>query len=372
MILLFIALFAAALFWLQKYLYRRFWSLGIDVELSFEEEMVQAGDQTSLFEEVQNGKWLPIPSLKVKFQCSRKLRFPDTDNSAVTDQYYRNDLFSVMPFQKITRTHRIQCPHRGYFGISGIDLVSTDLFFTEEMHGHLNSDTRIYVLPELYRSALLQDAIRKISGEVAVRRYEITDPFTHRGIREYEPYDEMKSINWKATAKTGELKVNIREHTAMKAVRIFLNLQDRNILRREELLEMSISICARLAAELTGSGVLASVYANARDCNTDRILSLQGAAGPGGFEDICKSLARLDLSKETEDFNECFQERIFREEALYTVFISPERHEEFQELLARYREKEDFAWLCPVKEMEEGDIREELAGNIVKILEEKG
>ena len=214
--------------------------------------------------------------------------------------------------------------------------------------------------------------MRRISGEIAVRRYELTDPFTHRGIREYEPYDEMKSINWKATAKTGELKVNIREHTAMKAVRIFLNLQDRNILRREELLEMSISICARLAAELTGSGVLASVYANARDCITDRILSLQGAAGPGGFEDICKSLARLDLSKETEDFNECFQERIFREEALYTVFISPERHEEFQELLAGYREKEDFAWLCPVKEMEEGDIREELAGNIVKILEEKG
>ena len=74
MILFFIALFAAGLFWFQKFLYRRFWAEGIRVEVSFQEEMVQAGEETALFEVVENRKWLPIPSLKVKFQCSRKLR----------------------------------------------------------------------------------------------------------------------------------------------------------------------------------------------------------------------------------------------------------------------------------------------------------
>ena len=34
------------------------------------------------------------------------------------------------------------------------------------------------------------------------------DPFEYRGIREYQPYDDMRSVNWKATAKTGDLKVN--------------------------------------------------------------------------------------------------------------------------------------------------------------------
>lgn len=371
MILFFIALFAAGLFWFQKFLYRRFWAAGIRVEVSFQEEAVQAGEETALFEVVENRKWLPVPSLKVKFQCSRKLKFEDADNSAVTDQYYRNDLFSVMPFQRITRTHRVLCPHRGYYGISGIDLVGTDLFFSEELHGHMQSEQRIYVLPGFYESPLLQEAVRRISGEIAVRRYELTDPFTHRGIREYEPYDEMKSINWKATAKTGELKVNIREHTAVKAVRMFLNLQDRNILRREELLETGIRICARLARELLESGVQVSVYANARDCITQRPLSLEGVSGAGNLENICKMLARLDLQKPAADFEGCFGEKIFGAEALYTVFISPDRHEDFQQLLGRYKEREEFSWLCPVKEMEEGDIRDELMGSVVKILEEE-
>lgn len=370
MILFFIAFFAVGLFWFQRYLYRGFWDRGIWAELSFREENVQAGGETVLLEVVENRKWLPAPSLKVKFQCSRKLVFSDTDNSAVTDQYYRNDLFSVMPFQRITRSHRVRCPHRGYFGISGIDLVATDLFFSEELHGHLPGNAGIYVLPGFYESPLLQEAVRRISGEIAVRRYELEDPFTHRGIREYEPYDEMKSINWKATAKTGELKVNIREHTAVKAVRIFLNLQDRNILRREELLEMSISIGARLARELLETGVQVSVYANAGDCITGEILSLEGVLGEAGLEHICKSLARLDLNRQTPDFAECFAEKLFRQEALYTVFVSPDRHEDFQELLLQYGEKEEFSWLCPVKEMEEGDIRPELERNLTKILEE--
>ena len=63
-------------------------------------------------------------------------------------------------------------------------------------------------------------------------------------------FESVKTLQLQATAKTGELKVNSREHTGVKAVRIFLNLADNNIFRRESLLETSIRICARMAAEL--------------------------------------------------------------------------------------------------------------------------
>ena len=134
---------------------------------------------------------------------------------------------------------------------------------------------------------------------------------------------------------------------------------------------MSISICARLARGLLESGVQVSVYANAKDCVTGRPLSLEGVSGAGNLENICKMLARLDLQKPADDFAQCFSEEIFGSEALYTVFISPDRHEDFQQLLGRYKEREAFSWLCPVKEMEQGDIRDELMGSIVKILEEE-
>lgn len=365
MVVLLIAFLAGAMYLLQKYLYKKFWNKGVSVVLSFEEEMVEAGEKAALLEVVENRKWLPLATLKVKFQCSSNLKFADTDNSTVTDLYYRNDLFSIMPYQRITRTHRLDCPQRGYYGIYGIDLVGADLFFSIEMYTHRDSGTRIYVLPAQINSPLLESAMKKISGEAAVRRYEIEDPFTHRGIREYEPYDEMKAINWKATAKTGELKVNIHEHTAVKSVRIFMNLEDNNILRREELLEMSISICARLVRELAEQGIQLEVYANAADCITGQALALENISGPEALSGVYKSLARLDLKQKTVDFRETFYEKLFVKSALYTVFISPNRHEEFQEILVSYKEKEDFCWICPAKNREDGDVKAELKASVL-------
>lgn len=147
MVIIFVALFGGVFFLLQRILYAHFWNKGVQVQLSFEKEMVQAGDEIKLFEVVENDKKLPLSSLKVKFQCSRHLIFSDRENGNVTDQYYRNDLFSIMPYHRVTRTHRILCPKRGYYGIHGIDLVGADLFFSQEMMDSRESDASLYVIP---------------------------------------------------------------------------------------------------------------------------------------------------------------------------------------------------------------------------------
>lgn len=370
MAVLFIALLAGLLFLMQRYLYHRFWNKGIYVTLAFGREEVTAGEENVLLEVVENRKLLPLSTLKVKFQCSRYLEFPAQKGSAVTDFYYKSDLFSIMSYQRITRTLRLNCPKRGYYGIRGIDLVGADLFFSEEMHGHLNSSAVLYVLPRAFSSVSMDYAMQKINGEIAAKRHETEDPFTWRGIREYEVFDERKAINWKASAKTGELMVNIREHTAVKAVRIFLNLEDNNILRREELLEMSISICARMVDELLRQGIRTAVYANAPDSVTGKLLSMENNAGQGNLTPVYRALARLDLGKKAEDFESCFREKLLRESSLYTVIISPDRHEVFQRFLLELKESLEFCWLCPAKEPVWEDIRKELHRTVRIIGEE--
>ncbi|MDE7248768.1 MAG: DUF58 domain-containing protein, partial [Lachnospiraceae bacterium] len=145
MVILFTLLIGGILFLLQRILYARWWSRGVAVKLSFDKELVRAGDQVKLLEMVETKNGLPLSSLKVKFQCSRYLEFSDGQNGNVTDKYYRNDLFSVMPYQRITRTHKITCPKRGYYGIDGINLVGADLFFSEEMVADRTSDATVYV-----------------------------------------------------------------------------------------------------------------------------------------------------------------------------------------------------------------------------------
>lgn len=374
MVIIFAALLALGIFILQRVVYSRLWQEGVTVTLTFDKSTVRAGEEVRLLEVVENRKGLPLSSLKVKFQCSRYLLFSDSTNSSVTDRYYRNDLFSVMPYQRITRTHRIACPKRGYYGIYGIDLVGADLFFSEEMMGSLSSEAVLYVLPGVVPFENIEQAIRRISGEIVTRRHEIEDPFTYKGIREYQPYDEPKTINWKATARTGELKVNVRENTSVSGVRIFMNLEDNGILRREELLEMSISLCGGIAEYLLREGVRLSVFANAKDCISGQNLQLENLTDRVSLDGVYKALARLDLDSPMEKFGAVFGEKLADDEdSLYTIFISPDIHEDYQQVLSDYRKKSGkeaaFVWVCPVKKEGEQEILPELSEKVVFVKE---
>ncbi|MDE7009426.1 MAG: DUF58 domain-containing protein [Lachnospiraceae bacterium] len=372
MAIIFAMLLAGALFLLQREFYVRYWERGVEAGLSFETDMVRAGNRVQLLETVENRKWLPLSSLKVKFQCSRYLEFPGSQNGNVTDKYYRNDLFALMPYRKITRTHVITCPQRGYYGIEGISLVGADLFFSREMVAERESGAFLHVIPKAMPIEKMEPALRRLSGEIAARRYELEDPFTFRGIREYEPTDEMKQVSWMATAKTDELKVRQKEHTTVSSVRIFMNLEDYGILRRRELLEMSISICAGLSAELLGQGIRLSIYANAPDCVTGQLLCLEDLTHPACMDMVLKALARLDTEEGTVKFGVCMGERLYQGNDLYTVFISPDRHEDFMDDVLNYgkRAGSGFLWVCPVKNpAEEKAEGEFLDGRIIFVEE---
>lgn len=141
------------------------------------------------------------------------------------------------------------------------------------------------------------------------KRHMLEDPFEYRGIREYAPYDEMKTINWKATARTGDLMVNIRNYTSLRAVRIFLNLADTGILKNEQLVELCISIAARFAGELLEQGIRVAVYANGEDVLTGDPMKMQPSAGPGHMESINRAFARISLEEGVYPFGELFRGR---------------------------------------------------------------
>ena len=112
---LLIALLAgAALYFAQLYLYRYCWKEGLNVSIAYGRDIVREGDENELIETVVNDKMLPLPVVQVKFNITRTFELKRRDNSAVTDQYYRNDFFSLLPYRKITHIYGFKCTRRGY------------------------------------------------------------------------------------------------------------------------------------------------------------------------------------------------------------------------------------------------------------------
>lgn len=354
------------LFWFQQWIYRRLWLHNLKVSLRFAQEGIFEGETGELLEVIENRKRLPLSMLKVKFQTSRNLVFADVEGNRVTDLFYRNDVFQVGMGERITRTLSFTGSKRGYYKICGIDLVAADLFLTTEMVESIEADHFVYVYPRPFDSSEFRLSLKQQNGEILTKRHLYEDPFEYRGIREYQPYDDMKSVNWKATARTQELKVNQKNYTSLQTIRIFLNVEDTGILKKEEAVETAVKIAAGLAEFFLRQGIRVSCYGNGLDVINGEPMALEASAGSGQMDRIYRALARCQTGDKTTDFAEAFRERIFGEDkGTITFFIAPNGYESFLGLLLDYQDAGgDFVWFYPVCDKNEPKLPGKLEGRI--------
>ena len=349
-----IGLLAFLLQWLQRKLYGKWWAGNLDIRLEFTRKSLFEGEKGELLEIIENGKRLPLPMLKVKFQTDRNLRFTDSESSKVTDLYYRNDIFQVKGRERITRKLEFTAAKRGYYRIHNIDLVAADLFLSTEMVESRQTEQYFYVYPAPFASEEFRRSLQQLNGELLTKRHFPEDPFEYRGIREYQPFDDMRSINWKASARTGELKVNQKNYTALQTIRIFFNIEDSGILKKDAEVEASLQITAGLAAFFLNQGIQVACYGNGRDILNGEPLRLEAGAGAGQMQQIYRALARIDTKQKTADFADCFERELLNAPpGTTTVFVSPNAYDGFLSLLERFRREEpNCIWFYPLSETE--------------------
>lgn len=338
-----IAFFLVAI---QMLIYKRFWAKNLHVQVYFRQDAIYEGQEGEVVEVIENRKRLPLPILKVKFQTSRNLGFLDDKGSKTTDQYYRNDIFQVGAGEKITRTIRFYGKKRGYYRINNIDLLASDLFFLMEDSINQTTNQYMYVYPQVHQEEEFRLSLQKLNGEIIVKRHMLEDPFEYRGLREYQSFDDIRSVNWKATARTGDLKVNQKNYTAMQTIRIFLNLEDEGSWKKDNEIEKCLQIAMGIASFFLTQGIRVSCYVNGKDILTDEPVELQGLSGIAQLEVFGKALARLDISKKPHAFVPMFREKILEEgDSFFTFFISPNAYDEFLKLLEECKsQKMDYHW----------------------------
>lgn len=354
----------------QKTIYQKVWHKNLRVRLSFQEEGIWEGQESTLSEIIENQKKLPLTMLKVKFQTDRHLLFADTKGSRTTDKFYRNDIFQIGALEKVTRVLRFTAGRRGYYTIAEADLVASDLFLTAQYTaatdiGHCS----LYVYPKPFSHPAFRQSLKQLSGQVLTKRHLLEDPFEYRGIREYQPQDDLKNINWKATARTGEFKVNQKNYTAEKSVRIFINLEDTGILKKEDCVEASLQIATALLLLFLEQGMQVAVYCNSVDVLHNEPCILEAGGGIRQREAVLRSFALIDTSKPVRSFSELFSSRLSEASgALMTCIVSPNAYDNFASLILQYHTRHpDMKWFLPYSGTVPPEMEEELRSLITFI-----
>jgi len=296
---------------LCKHFYNRFWDRNLTVNLFFSKDEAYVGEKIKLYEVVTNKKIMPVPLLMVKFATSRHLKISDASNNSsfsnVTDKYYRNDVLNLGVYQKVTRTLEVECTHRGYFPINSFDLVYHDLIFGYKDVLSFPCDISLYVLPKMLDLKTYEPEYKNIMGDIICRRLINEDPFEFKGIRDYQIFDSMKSINWKASARGGSLKVNEKNHTSSVSVTILLNLESRTATRNNETDEAAISLAARFASDLVNQGIRLSFITNAAPKGGNNATNIDSGCGSNHLDNIMHTLARLEPSNICADFHDILE-----------------------------------------------------------------
>ena len=273
-------------------LYDKFWDRGLSCRISFTQEYAEEDQISVLSEVIENRKFLPLPVLEISFHMDRRLRFGGGENASLSDQTYRRDVFAAGPRQRITRRLEFKCAGRGYFRINQCGLTAKDLFLSRKYVDSRPQHTEFYVLPKSIPLSRLQIPYSKIMGAVLSRKRVCDDPFEFAGLREYSRGDPMKYINWKATARAGQLLINLHESTLSQRVIIALDMEAGGS-QGDFLNEAGIRVACTLAGSLLASGVEVGLYSNGLDVQSGERWSLPSVAGGGSMLALKKKLACL-------------------------------------------------------------------------------
>lgn len=347
----------------------------LNLKISFSKSIADYGEEIELIEVAENKKRLPLPFIILKFETPREFKFMDKDNTTKSDYVYREDMLTMKAFSKHTRRIRVKCGKRGYFVFPRVGITTSDMFLVERFMKDFDNEAQLVVLPEILNAGIMEILMSVTLSELQCRRTMLTDPFSLAGIREYGPSDPMKSINWKASAKAGDLMVNQNASTCAQKVHIFVNLETYNPKHSTSLLEKSISLAYTYHLELAKLGIPASVYTNGRDILTDLPCVSEADQGSAAVDKRAVMLAGIDLKKPALPFEGIVEKYIYStDQSDFILLISPRFDDSFRMLLSDIKAmRPSLFWLMPsYKTTPEADpgpqlsdsyMRWEIAGN---------
>lgn len=334
--------------------YRRFWDYGLTAEVLFSQREVEEGGRLYLRERIENRKWLPLPTLMVKFEMDRNILCVERTHTSVTDRQYRNDWVAVMPYKRVTRSIEIIGTKRGYYSIGEVRLVTTDILFRNRLNKSIMNRTVLYVYPSRSRFLRLPEIFCRMYGECMVNRQIQEDSMEFMGIRDYVQTDSMRKINWKASARAGNLKVNQYHDSSSQRLTIFLNVSQSGILRYFDLIEESIRISRNFIEEFVQKGIPVRIISNGVDKVTGQELFIREGAGLSHIDACLKELAKMDIHAPSRNMAEVIREQNMKQMnrssgGEVSLLISAEQNAELAEAYLSFAGEDGSAnWLIPI------------------------
>lgn len=350
---LIIILLAIILYLSQAIYFSKHWTDNLSANISFHKTHAKIGDSVDLFIELTNKKRLPLPVLYVKFKTSRTFLHQTTENSTVSDYYYRNDVFSILGNQQVKRSLTFTTTKRGYFTIDTINMVVNDMFFRRSGGCNLPNHCALYVFSDTLHGRKELQLTKTLIGDILTKNL-YADPLSFRGIRNYSTSDEMRYINWKSSAKQQTLMVNTYFDTQTTSVVLIANFDTHTMIHADQTREYIVKLCATLIESMNKQHFALQLLSNAPDIVTGLSVTTKMGSGNEHAKTLCEALARINITDSLSNILDYFEgsQSAFTGQMSGVSYVVVSNYRK-QDLLLAYhaRQQEGYSmyFVCPDK-----------------------
>jgi uncharacterized protein (DUF58 family) len=175
---------------------------------------------------VTNRKPLPLPWIEMQDSFPEAMRSDDplsTYGSSNTGRLGVSWTTSAAAYDKIFRDYVLKAPERGVYELGPASVRTGDPFglFPQQRMGVQN--TRILVYPRIVDVGEQALPARRPFGERTGGLRIFEDPARVSGLRDYEPGDLLRRVDWNATARLGRIQSRIYDPTSSHHLLVCLN-----------------------------------------------------------------------------------------------------------------------------------------------------
>lgn len=216
---------------------------------------------------------------------------------------------------------------RGYYCIGPATVSSGDIFGFYVRSMKFAALDHVTVYPKLYPLSSLDIPSLYPMGGVNSAQRIFQDPTRTVGVRDYHPYDSLRNIHWKASARCQKLQAKVHESTTTLRVALFLDVEsfvESGSLWDEDF-ELGISVAASIANHVSGQGNPLGLFVNTQMADSGEAVSIAPGGSRRQMTQILDSLARVTPkpSSPFEPFFDAQRERLQAGTTLLLIFARP-------------------------------------------------
>lgn len=216
----------------------------------------------SVLVKMHNRAWLPVLWLRLSDNLPPEL---------APGGHFRR-IVSMLPGERLELIYILKGRRRGYYQIGplivqGGDLLGTATFEYRHPDDQEENEEFVIVYPRIVALHELGFPSQSPFGILPSRERIFEDPTRIQGVRDYQPGDSLRRMDWKSSARIGALQVRRYEPAIALETATFLNLDagDYDQAERRHATELGIITAASLAVHLVEMRQAVGLITNGHD-----------------------------------------------------------------------------------------------------------